>query len=109
MAMDMESLYEKLRGIITDEATYQATVDAINEEVEREKERRHAKQADGIARALENKVHFGRHSTPKPANYPRILKLYQNHDLNMQQAADVLGVSRSVFYRWVCADREKQD
>ena len=107
MDLDFEGMYKELQTVIPDDTQYQAVVGIIEKERSQAKNASRELQAQGIARAREAKVSFGRPRSPKPKNYDKIMSVYLDGSLTIAQAANLLGVSRSLFYSWACREREK--
>lgn len=60
------------------------------------------RQAEGIAIAKKNGVHFGRRArTDRPPDYEKCLALWRDNKLSARQAGLMLGVNHSTFLKWV--------
>lgn len=71
-----------------------------------EREFIHQRQMEGIAAAKERNVRFGRPECVKPDNFQEIYKLWKNKKITACKAADLLGVSRSTFMKWVQSQQD---
>ncbi len=70
-----------------------------------EREFIHQRQAEGIAIAKRNGVHFGRRPREgRPEGYEKCLALWRDHRLSARQAGQRLGVNHSTFLKWARAD-----
>ncbi|MCQ2446508.1 MAG: hypothetical protein MJ141_06480 [Clostridia bacterium] len=107
MGFDFEKVYAEIRGLIAEDEVFAKIKKILEDEKKASDLRRKSVQAEGIARAKENHVKFGRKRIEKPSNYEKIMGLYQKKDISLDQGAKLLNVSRSVFYSWVCEEREK--
>ncbi len=68
--------------------------------VEQEQRRKHREaQLEGIAAARSRGVHLGRPKREPPANFPMVLKQYQEGNITADVAASLCGVAVSTFYR----------
>lgn len=57
------------------------------------------RQAEGIRAAKLNGKSFGRHPNPLPSEFETVCSKYDRKELSTRQAADILGISHSTFYR----------
>lgn len=64
-----------------------------------QKEARDTRQREGINSARERGVQFGRPRLEVPDEYPRIVKRWQNGEITAEQAAGLMNISRSTFFR----------
>lgn len=62
------------------------------------------RQAEGIAAAKAQGVHFGRKAKPRPPHFPELKKMWLEHKISAREAAKQLDITHSTFLRWV---REK--
>ncbi len=106
--LDYEAVYEKIHQIISEEEIYQSVVDVIETARSEMKIKRKANQAKGIAKAKAENVPFGRPRIPKPKEYRHVMDLYQSGKITMIQAANLMNISRSLCYSWICEERQKQ-
>lgn len=69
-----------------------------------------ARQRKGFQDALEQGRRIGRPSQREDGEFARVRHLYQYERIGGQAAADMLGVSRGTFYRWLkeAKDRERE-
>ena len=63
------------------------------------------RQAEGIAIALANGIHFGAVRLELPENFEEYYKLYKSGAISLKKAAENLEISRSTFYRR-CRERD---
>lgn len=70
-----------------------------------EREYIHQRQAEGIAIAKQNGIHFGRRArVGKPNGYVDCLKLWQNNQISAREAGRRLNVNHTTFLKWVKTD-----
>lgn len=68
---------------------------------ETEREFIHQRQREGIAAARARNVRFGRPAYDKPENYRVVYADWERGDISARRAAELLGVSRATFKKWV--------
>ena len=87
------------RGVTTFELM-DAFVPAVTAALERRnRSRRHAIQAKGIAAAKARRVRMGRAKIEAPPNFQTVLELLEHGEINVRQAARICGCGVSTFYR----------
>ena len=59
------------------------------------------RQAEGIAAAKERGVRFGRRPLERPEGFDEIYRRWKRGEISIRKAADLLGVARSTFSKWV--------
>ncbi len=64
-----------------------------------ERERLRERQAEGIARARDSGVRFGRPQLKEPANFGRIVSEWESKRITVETAARLCGMSESTFFR----------
>ena len=65
-----------------------------------ERENIRQRQAEGIRLAKERGVHMGRPKYELPTNFQNIVKKFHNKELTNIQAAEMLNMSRSTFFKY---------
>lgn len=65
-----------------------------------ERENIRQRQAEGIRLAKERGVHMGRPKYSLPTNFQDIVKKFHNKELTNIQAAEMLNMSRSTFFKY---------
>lgn len=65
---------------------------------EREREYKHRRQAEGIARAKERGVRFGRPKV-QVRNLEHVYELYISNQISVTDASKISGIARSTIYR----------
>ena len=65
------------------------------------------RQAEGIAVAKRNGVHFGRKEKEKPRELKKYYCLWKKGEVSVRGAASALGLSSTTFYRW-CKQMENE-
>ena len=108
MPMKFNELYRDIRALVKDSSLSEKIITLIDKRRSEEKQLRHSKQREGIARAREAGIKSGRRPTPKPSNFRQVMDLYFQDSITVSEAAEMLKVSRGVFYRWLCIERDKQ-
>lgn len=58
------------------------------------------RQREGIDAAKSKGKHLGRPKLELPENYDAVINQWKNKEITARQAMKMLGVSKSVFYRW---------
>ena len=66
-----------------------------------ERENLLTRQAEGIAVAKEKGVRFGRPPRKRPDDTEEYVQLYRKGKISLRKAAEVLGVPKSTFEKWV--------
>ncbi len=64
------------------------------------------RQREGIENARANGVHLGRKAAERPDNYEAVKDAWQKGTLTGRQAALELGVSHTLFRKWIANDKE---
>ena len=65
-----------------------------------ERENIRQRQAEGIEAAKKRGVKFGPTPINKPDYYSEVIRLFNKKQITTKEAADMLNVSISTFYRW---------
>lgn len=91
-----------LRGDIT----VGALVDGLTERLialaaEEDRRRFREKQSEGIARAQKAGVAIGRPTRKQDKRFHKVRDMYMAQEVTGQEAARLLGVAPSTFYRWL--------
>lgn len=58
------------------------------------------RQQEGIAEAKEKGVRFGRPPKPMPEEFRKICEQWVRKEITAKEAAEMCGVSRTLFYKW---------
>lgn len=64
------------------------------------------RQAEGIAAAKQRGIKFGHQKIEMPENFAQYYKLWEQGELSTRQAAKILNVSHTTFYRRCCELRK---
>lgn len=75
-------------------------IEVLGTIAEQEREIIRKRQREGIDAAKAKGKHLGRPSAVKPDNYDEILARWRAKEITARRAMKLLGVSKSVFYRW---------
>ena len=81
---------KELLGILVSEVFRAATEQEWREE-------RRQRQAEGIAAAKANGVHFGPLPRPLPDNFEKLRQAWRSKELTLKEAAEACGVPKSMF------------
>lgn len=76
---------------------------------ETEREFIHQRQKEGIAAAKNKGKHLGRKPMDMPENFEYVCQLHMEGKISVRNAAEILGISHSTFYRRYEAYRQKAD
>ena len=68
-----------------------------------------SRQREGIEAAKEKGVKFGRPRAEAPDSFREIYEKWKRREITVSEAADICGVSRSTFYRFVREHEQKSD
>lgn len=102
-------LKTRLRMVLKDEALYDSVVGIIEEEESAQKEVRKRQQKDGIARAKEQGIRFGRPRLEDSPEFDQIMLAWERGQITAKVAAQKLGVSLKTYQNRVKERRgEKQ-
>ena len=73
---------------------------------ENERKNIRERQREGIEAAKRRKVVFGRPRRTLPPDFNKLLEAYTNRMLTANKAANICGVSRSTFFRWISSEEK---
>lgn len=73
----------------------------IEQAAQEDRRRFRQKQSEGIARAQQAGVAIGRPTRKQDKRFRRVREMYQAQEVTGQEAARLLGVAPSTFYRWL--------
>ena len=76
-------------------------IEVLGTIAEQERQTIRKRQREGIDAAKAKGKHLGRPKAVKPANWDEVVLEWKNGKITARQAMTMLGVSKSVFYRWV--------
>ena len=80
-------------------------IEVLGTIAEQERQTIRKRQQEGIEAAKAKGKHLGRPKAIKPDNYDDIISCWRSGEITARQAMAMLGVSKSVFYRWVSLAR----
>lgn len=75
-------------------------IEVLGTIAEQERQTIRKRQREGIDAAKAKGKHLGRPKAVKPANWDEVVSEWKNSKITARQAYTMLGVSKSVFYRW---------
>lgn len=87
----------EIEAIVDDPEKYAAILAVLRRVQQREKQKTHARQAEGIAAAKERGVQFGRPPLKIPANFPQVYESHKNGTITGLFAAELLKVSPKTY------------
>lgn len=100
LVLDMELLdTRKKAGSLTGTLIADLALQIFAYVAQKEREFICQRQAEGIAAAKRNGKKFGRPEKEMPVQFKKICERCKNGELSTRQAADLLGVSHTTFYR----------
>ena len=76
-------------------------IEVLGTIAEQERQTIRKRQREGIDAAKKKGKHLGRPQAVKPAEFDDIFSDWQKGNITARQAYTMLGVSKSVFYRWI--------
>lgn len=104
IVLDMPLLNTKQGKDLTGVVIADIVLQLLSYVAQTEREFNKRRQAEGIAAAKKRGVKFGRRQLERPDKYPEIKEAWKNRILTAQQSADLLGISRTTFFKWVHDD-----
>ncbi len=105
VVLDMPLLDTRVGRDLTGTLISDIVLQLLSYVAETEREYIRQRQREGIEAAKEKGVRFGRKPCERPNNYNIVIKKWKNRTMSGVAAAKSLGVSRSVFYRWLKEDK----
>lgn len=95
-----------LDTVLGDEVTVGAVISGLTERLitlaaEEDRRKFREKQSAGIARAQQAGVAIGRPTRKQDKRFRKIREMYAAQEVTGQEAARLLGVAPSTFYRWL--------
>ena len=107
LGLDESILNTTLRGDITiGSLTNGLTERLIAKAAEEDRRRFREKQSEGIARAQKAGVAIGRPTRKQDKRFHKVRDMYLAQEVTGQEAARLLGVAPSTFYRWLRQEGE---
>lgn len=107
LGLDESILNTTLRGDITiGSLTNGLTERLIAKAAEEDRRRFREKQSEGIARAQKAGVVIGRPTRKQDKRFHKVRDMYLAQEVTGQEAARLLGVAPSTFYRWLRQEEE---
>lgn len=104
IVLDMPLLNTKQGKGLTGVVIADIVLQLLSYVAQTEREFNKQRQAEGIAAAKKRGIKFGRRQLERPDKYPEIKEAWKNRILTAQQSADLLGISRTTFFKWVHDD-----
>lgn len=74
---------------------------------EQELKKMHQRQREGIAKAKEKGVKFGRRYIPEPPNFAKVMEQWEAQEISCTEAQRLTGLKPATFFRRAKAYREK--
>ncbi len=75
-------------------------IEVLGTIAQQERETIRKRQREGIDAAKAKGKHLGRPQAVKPANFDEVVAQWKQGKITARRAIEVLGVSKSLFYRW---------
>ncbi len=100
VVLDMPLLDTRISRDLTGTLIADIVLQLLSYVAQTEREFIRQRQAEGIAVAKENGVHFGAKPKERPKDYPVILKEWQANRISARAAAQKLGVTHRTFLKW---------
>ena len=98
-----------------DESIKELVVQLFDESAKIRKSYSRQRQAEGIKKAKEQNVSFGRHAKPIPKDFEKVANLYEKKKISARAAAEKLSISSDTFLKWYrntkasnCSSEKKQ-
>lgn len=85
------------------------TAHLIEKAAQEDRRRFRQKQSEGIARAQQAGVAIGRPTRKQDKRFRRVREMYQAQEVTGQEAARLLSVAPSTFYRWLRQEGTDED
>lgn len=102
LGLSKDALSTMVEGKLTVEELVSKLAARLIEEAAQEDRRRfRQKQSEGIARAQQAGVAIGRPTRKQDKRFRRVREMYQAQEVTGQEAARLLSVAPSTFYRWL--------
>lgn len=100
--LDPTILQQKLCGKLTVEELISDIVEElIDEAATANRESFRARQRQGLEQAQANGKPIGRPTRKTPESFEQVRQMYETHEISGAQAAQLLGIARGTFYRWL--------
>lgn len=106
--LDPTILQQKLCDKLTVEELISDIVEElIDEAATANRESFRARQRQGFEQAQANGKQVGRPTRKSPESFEQVRRMYETHEISGAQAAQLLGVARGTFYRWLKENPKK--
>lgn len=101
VVLDMPLLDTRIGRDLTGTLIADIVLQLLSYVAQTEREFIRQRQAEGIAAAKANGVHFGRRALEKPMAWEKVYEAWQRGEISGRAAAQRLGVSHTTFQNWV--------
>lgn len=101
VVLDMPLLDTRIGRDLTGTLIADIVLQLLSYVAQTEREFIRQRQAEGIAAAKANGVHFGRRALEKPMVWEKVYETWQRGEISGRVAAQRLGVSHTTFQNWV--------
>jgi DNA invertase Pin-like site-specific DNA recombinase len=101
-----DTLHQLTPALTMEDAICDIVEAIISNAAEADKQNFRAKQHAGIQRARENGQSIGRPTQKQPKKFNKIRQMYADKKVTGREAARMLGVAQSTFYRWLREETE---
>lgn len=100
--IESEVLQQKIEGKVTVEQLISDVVQQLLKQAAKaNRESFRARQQQGFRQAKAGGKAVGRPSRKSPAAFAQICRMYELKEITGTQAAEMLGIARGTFYRWL--------
>lgn len=102
LGLSENALFTMVDGKMTvEDLVGKLTAHLIEQAAQEDRRRFRQKQSEGIARAQQAGVAIGRPTRKQDKRFRRVREMYQAQEVTGQEAARLLSVAPSTFYRWL--------
>lgn len=106
VVMDMPLLDTRRSKDLTGTLISDIVLQLLSYVAQTEREFIRQRQAEGIAIAKENGVHFGRKPMERPSGFDALRKQWKRGEISARAAAKKIGVTHRTFLKWVNEPRQ---
>lgn len=107
--IDMAALEQEIApGISVSTAIGDVVLSLIEQAAAEDKQDFKERQRAGIDRARASGQTIGRPSQKQPKRFQKVCQMYRDKRVTGKDAAKILGVAQSTFYRWLREDEQKR-
>jgi len=108
VVLDMPLLDTRTGRDLTGRLIADIVLELLSYVAQTEREFIRQRQAEGIDAARARGVRLGRPPMERPENWEEVFRMYRAFEINGEQAAVMLGVSHTTFFRWKNRELQKE-